>query len=269
MRRCSASSRTAAPLSDRKARRSPTGRGGLDKNSRPARRTLGRCSGRAICRRAKRIRLDRAAHRPQGLAAFIGRITGVELITKKIQQYRDKTRYDAFLAQKRELTERQQRETAALARRLVLETLTMQRRLRALELVEQRELRSLETALLKERRIEDRRRMGREPAPIELSPTHTDQFNEAAKKPIDLTAEFEKVAGSGEAEGSASGDSSQDVAPESEIKIQRRRRTRDQSPEVERSARTKRSDRDTDNKGPPDDDPAPRRRKDRDFDRGR
>ena len=38
----------------------------------------------------KRIRLDRAAHRPQGLAAFIGRITGVELITKKIQQYRDR-----------------------------------------------------------------------------------------------------------------------------------------------------------------------------------
>ena len=65
----------------------------------------------------KRIRLDRAAHRPQGLAAFIGRITGVELITKKIQQYRDKTRYDAFLAQKRELTERQQLETSALARR--------------------------------------------------------------------------------------------------------------------------------------------------------
>src|SRR6202166_3386408 len=113
---------------------------------------------------SKRIRLDRAAHRPQGLAAFIGRITGVELITKKIHQYRDKTRYDAFLAQKRELTERQQRETSALARRLELETLTMQRRIRALELVEQRELRSLETALLKERRIEERKRTGREPS---------------------------------------------------------------------------------------------------------
>lgn len=217
----------------------------------------------------KRIRLDRAAHRPQGLAAFIGRVTGVELITKKIQQYRDKNRYDAFLAQKRELFERHQLETSALARRMELETLTIQRRMRALELVEQRELRSLETALLKEQRIEDRRRMGREPVPIEPSPAHTDQFNEVAKKPVDLTAEFEKAAGSGEAEGSASGDSSQDVAPESEIKIQRRRRTRDLSPEVERSARTKCSDHDTDNKGPPDDDPAPRRRKDRDFDRGR
>ena len=41
----------------------------------------------------------------------------------------------------------------------------MQRRLRALELVEQRELRSLETALLKERRIEERERTERQPQP--------------------------------------------------------------------------------------------------------
>ena len=36
---------------------------------------------------SRSIKLDRAANRPQGLAEFIGRITGVELITKKIQQY--------------------------------------------------------------------------------------------------------------------------------------------------------------------------------------
>ena len=92
---------------------------------------------------SRRIRLDRAAHRPTGLAAFIGRITGVELITKKIHEYRDATRYKLFLAQKKELAERQQREAAALDRRQELEALTMQRRLRALEQVEKRELRSL------------------------------------------------------------------------------------------------------------------------------
>lgn len=216
----------------------------------------------------KRIRLDRAAHRPQGLAAFIGRITGVELITKKIQQYRDKTRYDAFLAQKRELTERQQLETSALARRLELETLTMHRRIRALELVEQRELRSLETALLKERRIEERKRTGREPMPIEPSRAHLDLFNEAAKKPIDLTAEFGQAAGSGEAEGGASGETTQEPAPESEIKIARRRRTRDRSQDVERSAGSKRTDPDPDDDPSPES-PTPRGRKDRDFDRGR
>src|SRR5665213_2325744 len=174
---------------------------------------------------SSRIRQDRAAHRPKGLAAFLGRITGVELITKKIHQYRDKTRYDAFVEEKRELTERQQRETSALTRQQQLQTLTAQRRLRALELVEQRELRSLETALLKERRIEERKRTGREPSPVEPSRAHIDLFNEAAKKPIDLTAEFGQAAGSGEAEGGASGKTTKDPAPESDVKIARRRRT--------------------------------------------
>ena len=92
-------------------------------------------------------------------------------------------------------------------RRQALETLTIQRRLRALELVEQRELRSLENALLKERRIEDRERSGRQPPPVEPSrDPHTDVFNKAAKKPIDLTAEFERATNRGEGEGEASGE---------------------------------------------------------------
>src|SRR5271156_1391580 len=70
---------------------------------------------------------------------------------------------------------------------------------------------------------------GREPAPIEPSPTHTDLFNEAAKKPIDLTAEFGKAAGSGEAEGGAAGEAAREPAPEAEVKIARRRRARDHS----------------------------------------
>ena len=106
----------------------------------------------------------------------------------------------------------------------------MQRRLHALEQVEKRELRSLESTLLKERRIEDRERTGREPPPPEPAPTpdqtpeqpidlkaefdkasaeptlsHVDVFNKAAKEPIDLTAEFERVSGwSGDGGGEAS-----------------------------------------------------------------
>jgi hypothetical protein len=245
---------------------------------------------------SRRIRLDRAAHRPQGLAGFIGRITGVELITKKVHEYRDATRYKLFLAQKKELAERQQRDAAALDRRQQLEALTMQRRLHALEQVEKRELRSLETTLLKERRVEDRERTGREPPAPELVPTpdetpekridvtaefekasaepapsHVDEFNKAAKKPIDLTAEFERASGSGDGKGDASGDAAQDPAPEAEVKVQRRRRTRDRAPDAERSTRETRADRDKDNDGPPSDDPGPTRgrRRDRDLDRGR
>jgi hypothetical protein len=209
------------------------------------------------------IRIDRAARRPKGLAAFLGRITGVELITKKIQQYRDKTRYEALLAQKRELADRQRSEIAALSRRQELETLTIQRRLRALELVEQRELRSMETALVKERRIEERKRSTPDPSPE----PHTAVFNKAAKKQIDLVAEFERAAEGEAGEGGAAGDSARDPAPEAEVTIQRRRRTRDRSQDVERSAGSKAPDRSND--GPSGDDPAPRRRRDRDIDRSR
>jgi hypothetical protein len=80
------------------------------------------------------------------------------------------------------LTDRQQHEAQALELRQAPETLTMQRRLRALELVEHRQLRSLENALLKERRIEDRERLGWQPSPVELSgEAHIDVFNKAVK----------------------------------------------------------------------------------------
>ena len=246
---------------------------------------------------SRSIKLDRAAHRPQGLAAFIGRITGVELITKKIHEYRDATRYKLFLAQKKELADRQQRDAATFERRQELERAKIQWRLRALEQLEKREARSLETKLLKERRVEDRERTGRAPpspepvltpdetpekpidvaaefekASAEPTPSHVDEFNRAAKEPLDLTAEFERVSGSGDGGGEVSGDAAQNPAPEAEIKIERRRRrTRDRTPDAERPTRETRSNRDKDSDGPPSDDPGPTRgrRRDRDLDRGR
>ncbi|MET4072602.1 hypothetical protein ABID58_007431 [Bradyrhizobium sp. S3.2.6] len=134
---------------------------------------------------SRRIKIERAVNRPKGLAEFLGRITGVALITQKVQQFRDAARYRAFLAQNKDLAERQQRERGAFERKLALETLTMQRRLRALELVEQRERQSLEISLLKERRVEERERTERKPQP-EQTRMHPDEFNKAAKKPIDL-----------------------------------------------------------------------------------
>jgi hypothetical protein len=211
---------------------------------------------------SRRIRIERAANKPTGLAAFLGRISGVELITKTIHRYRDAVRQREFLARKQELAERQKREAQALERLQQLEILTMQRRMKALELVEQRERKSLETKLVKERRIEERERTDRAPpAPAKATELHKDAFNRAADKPIDLTAEFEKASGSGRADGE-SGGSTEQPAPESEIKVQRRKRTRERE-EPERSSR--RTDQEGDS--PSSDDP-PRRRKDRDFERG-
>ena len=187
-----------------------------------SRRRSDRHSGSGYLQESRRIKIERAANRPKGLAEFLGRITGVALITQKVQQFRDATRYRAFLAQKKELAERQQREAAAFERKLALETLTMQRRLRALELVEQRERKSLEITLLKERRVEERERDRTPAASPSRSATHPDEFNKAAKKPIDLTAEFERASGSAGDEGEAAGGAVQEPAPEAEITIQRR-----------------------------------------------
>ncbi len=66
-------------------------------------------------------------------------------------------------------------------------------------------MKSFETALLKERRIEERERAGRQPQP-EPTRTHADVLNAAAKKPIDLTAEFGRASGSGENADAASGE---------------------------------------------------------------
>ncbi|MGA7178900.1 MAG: hypothetical protein WBX11_04845 [Thiobacillaceae bacterium] len=213
----------------------------------------------AYLQETKRIRIERAANQPKGLAAFLGRVTGIDLISKRVQQYRDATRFKALLAQKKELAERQQRERGTFERQQALQTVTMQRRLRALELVEQRERKSLELALLKERRIEERERTGRVPSSYP-SRTHTDVFNEAANKPIDLTDEFMRAA-QGEGVGSATaGDSAQEPTPDSEATIQRRKRSREPS-EFER---TSRRDSHTDEPSP---DGPPRRRRVRDFDR--
>ena len=225
----------AAPAAAAPSGRGAGGEGLADRQRRPGMNSRAaeaerRRSGRAICRRAGAS--DSTAPRTgRRSAAFLGRITGVELITKKIHSTATRPGTSFSSAAEKELAERQQREAAALERRQQLETLTMQRRLRALELVEKRELRSLETSLLKERRIEERERTGRVPSPpepvltpdeapekpidvtaefekasAEPAPTHMDEFNRAAKEPIDLTAEFERASGSGEGEGEASGE---------------------------------------------------------------
>ena len=217
---------------------------------------------------SQRIKAQRAANRPKGLAEFLGRITGVALITQKVQQFRDAARYREFLTQKKEMAERQQREAAAFERKLALETLTMHRRLRALELVEQRERKSLETSLLKDRRVDERARTERQPEP-EPAKTHTDEFNAAAKKPIDLKGEFERASGSAGDGGEAAGGGGQEPAPEAEITIQRRRRARDRSQENDPPTKRSRTERDPEGDNPSGNDPTPPRRRNRDLDRGR
>jgi hypothetical protein len=213
----------------------------------------------------RRIKTERAAHRPTGLAAFLGRITGVELITKKVQQYRDRTRYAAHVTHVRDLKERQQREAREFERRQALERLAMERRLKALELVEQRERKSLEIALLKERRIAERERQEGSRAPQQGARSRSDEFNEAATKQPERSKEAER--GKDTEAGDASGSAGQRVAPEAEITIQRRKRTRERDEELDRTAGPRETHHEHENDPSPDN--HPRRKRDRDFDRER
>lgn len=100
----------------------------------------------------KRIRIERARRRPKGLAAFLGRVTGVALITRKVQRYRDQKRYSAYVVWREELRRQQRAAQQELAARHDLQMANIQRRLRALDQVEQRERDSAEQATRKERR---------------------------------------------------------------------------------------------------------------------
>ena len=228
---------------------------------------------RAILRQAylqesRRIKSERTANRPTGLAAFIGRITGVELITKKVQQYRDRTRYAAHVTRVRDMTEHQKRDAKEFERCQAMERLAMERRLNALELVERRERKSLEVALIKERRMDDRERQEGGRSPQEPARTRSEEFNEAATKQPEPKKEAERGNETDEGSGESAAGSGQEVAPEAEISIQRRKRMREREEELDRSTRSRDSDPERDNHDPSPDDP-PRRRRNRDLDRDR
>jgi hypothetical protein len=100
----------------------------------------------------RRIRMDRARRRPRGLAAFLGRVSGVSLVIRKVQRYRDRKRYDAYLVWRNELKRRQKESEEALAVQHGLQMTDVERRLRALDQIEQRERESVEQMRRREQR---------------------------------------------------------------------------------------------------------------------
>jgi hypothetical protein len=118
-----------------------------------------------------RVREQCEEARPTGLAAFLGRVTGVSAIIHRVQRYKDAKRYLAFRESKQELAAGQRVEAALLQRRHELQALDMNRQLKALSAVEARERKALEESLVREQRLKDR--AGHEHMPalaLELKP---------------------------------------------------------------------------------------------------
>lgn len=110
----------------------------------------------AYLAQVREIKQQREERRPTGLAAFLGRITGVELIRRKIHQHQDKIRLRAFLADKEQLASVQRQERGFLQTRQAMQSLDIERQKRALAQLEAREGRSLEEEHRTDARITER-----------------------------------------------------------------------------------------------------------------
>lgn len=104
----------------------------------------------------RRLREERYNRRPQGLAAFLGRVTGIDLLRRKINHYQDRKRLQEYLAKLEKLKTEQDLQREALAQRQKLQVQNLQRQVRALDAIDRREQRALEESLMAEARTAGR-----------------------------------------------------------------------------------------------------------------
>lgn len=107
---------------------------------------------------AKRIRAQRQKAKATGLAAFLGRVSGVDKIVRKVQRARDRARFEKHKTQTEALANKQARQMSGLRERHRMQLLDIRRQVRSIDKVEKREARSRKTANLREVRTQHRAR---------------------------------------------------------------------------------------------------------------
>lgn len=198
----------------------------------------------------RRIREQRERGKPTGLSAFLGRVTGVELLRKGLHKYQDRKRTKAFMEARKDLKNSQGKERLALARRQEMQALDMRRKLRALEQVEKRELRSLEESMQREIRIQERGGREQMPSFVLVAPqdkkrtrqqanTIPERFGAAASgqsKEIEFFKDFDRASGADETGEGNQGSSEGPKLEAHSNKIRRygRKRPRDKDKDRER-----------------------------------
>jgi hypothetical protein len=149
---------------------------------------------RGYRQKVKEVREERERNRPVGLAAFLGRITGVDLIRRAVHRHQDRQRFKAYRAESRDLKTRQEQEARALEARLKVQAQEVARKDAALAKVEKRELAAFMRDRQREQRIRDR---GGEAVMPSLE--HLVAVEEAVddRRDADLLAAFGKAKGEG------------------------------------------------------------------------
>ncbi|MEM6942232.1 MAG: relaxase [Pseudomonadota bacterium] len=121
--------------------------------------------------REARIRDQREAARPTGLAGFLARVSGVAYLREKLHAHQDAKRAAAHLDEQRLIAQRQEAARNELDQRQTMQSLDMARKRQALKETETRERRSLEKSFLQEARVRQRGGQGQKPSlRLEMAP---------------------------------------------------------------------------------------------------
>lgn len=228
--------------------------------------------------------IEEKRYKPTGLAAFLGRVSGVELVRKKLHQYQDRKRLQVYMEKREELQLSQMSARDGLQRLQQMQVRAVARKLDNLKQIERKERKALEDALKKESRTQGRGKSnqmpslamgltpkGRPAVPHKAKTRHykpetvkevsadalAGSFTRAAEPdegPRDkLKGRFNASAGDGKEEG-GKGSAGGDEKPPKQ---------RARKPRKERNSRRERREEEKDERG------SRRRRRDKDLDRGR
>lgn len=102
------------------------------------------------------VKAARAQARPTGLAAFLGRVTGVSLVIQKLHRHRDAKAFRSFMADRQQMALAQKQTAVSLQRRQEVQAIEIGRQLKALSKVEARERQALEVKRVREQRTVQR-----------------------------------------------------------------------------------------------------------------
>lgn len=104
----------------------------------------------------KRIRTQREKAKATGLAAFLGRVTGLDKVIRKVQRVRDRVRFEKYKTKVEGLARKQAGQMSMLRERHRMQLLDIRRQVRSVDKVEKREARSRKTTKLRELRTQHR-----------------------------------------------------------------------------------------------------------------
>ncbi len=138
------------------------------------------------------IRLGRYKNRPTGLAEFLGRISGINLIRKKLHHYQDAQQLKTYRHKQTELKDKQRHDDKTLILRLSLQAREIERKVTVLRQVDKRELQSLYKEHKRDQRIKQRGKHNEMPSLERLAGLENVAVNVRDKVP-DLFRTFEEA----------------------------------------------------------------------------